>query len=208
MKTILFQGDSITDCGRNKDYPASLGEGYSTLVASHFSYNNPGAYRFLNRGVSGNKITDLYARRDADIFKLKPDYMSILIGINDVWHEFADNPTQVYTKRFELFYKMLLKETLQELPNIKIVLLEPFTLPCSTTLALGYDLFSTQVKAMAQSVEKIANEFKLPLIKLQEDFLIASKTLGEEYWTQDGIHPTLAGHTLIANKVIDTFKNI
>ena len=88
MKRILFQGDSITDCGRARDNNTHVGTGYAVLVKSQLGFENPGEYEFYNKGISGNRIVDLYARIKADIINLSPDYISILIGVNDVWHEF------------------------------------------------------------------------------------------------------------------------
>ena len=89
MKTILFQGDSITDAGRNRENDANLGVGYPTLIKGELGFEEPGEFCFLNRGIGGNRIVDLYARIKMDIINLKPDVMSILIGVNDVWHDFS-----------------------------------------------------------------------------------------------------------------------
>ena len=83
-KIIVFQGDSITDAGRAKDNDISVGVGYANLVKAHLSANEPYQYQFYNRGISGNRVVDLYARIKIDMINLKPDYMSILIGVNDV----------------------------------------------------------------------------------------------------------------------------
>ena len=88
---ILFQGDSITDAGRARDNDKHLGLGYPRLVDSNLGFDAPGENEFINRGISGNRIVDLYARIKKDIINLAPDFMSILIGINDVWHECERN---------------------------------------------------------------------------------------------------------------------
>ena len=87
MKIVLFQGDSITDAGRTKD-DTNMGRGYAALVTAALGYECPGEYEFINRGINGNRVTDLYARIKRDIINLRPDVMSILIGVNDVWHEY------------------------------------------------------------------------------------------------------------------------
>ena len=97
---ILFQGDSITDAGRSRDNDQYIGTGYPLLVKSELGYKFPGKYEFINRGISGNRIVDLYARIKADIINIKPDVMSILIGVNDVWHEFGVNPNGVSSEKF------------------------------------------------------------------------------------------------------------
>ena len=89
---ILFQGDSITDCGRSRENNINVGTGYALLVKSALGFEEPAAHEFLNRGISGNRIVDVYARIKKDIINLKPDVMSLLIGVNDVWHETGDSP--------------------------------------------------------------------------------------------------------------------
>ena len=109
MKTILFQGDSITDCGRNREQLEGTGTGYPLLVKAQLGFENPGEYTFINKGISGNRIVDLYARIKADIINLKPDYISFLIGVNDVWHEFGGR-NGVAAEKFEKIYTMLIEE--------------------------------------------------------------------------------------------------
>ena len=87
-KVILFQGDSITDCGRSREADHAMGNGYATFVGGALAAKEPYAYQFYNRGISGNRVVDLYARMKIDMINLKPDYMSLLIGVNDVWHEY------------------------------------------------------------------------------------------------------------------------
>ena len=100
MKRILFQGDSITDCGRSRDNDGYKGHGYPRIVMWKLNLDFPGEYKIFNRGVSGNRITDLYTRIKSDIINVKPDYLSILIGINDVWHE-IDYNNGVSAQKFE-----------------------------------------------------------------------------------------------------------
>ena len=132
MKKILFQGDSITDCARNREDDRFMGRGYATNVAQSLGFDYPGEYEFVNKGISGNRIVDLYARMKIDLINLKPDYMSVLIGINDVWHEIA-RENGVAAEKFEKIYDMLISEVLEELPNIKIMILEPYVLKGTAT---------------------------------------------------------------------------
>ena len=127
---ILFQGDSITDAGRSKENLADLGRGYPALVAASLGLDAPGEHVFINRGISGNRVVDLYARIRADIINLRPDVMSILIGVNDVWHEFRPgNPNGVPDEKFYRIYSMLISEIREALPETRIMILEPFFLP-------------------------------------------------------------------------------
>ena len=91
MKTILFQGDSITDAGRYRQFPESMGSGYASMAAGWVGFEYPGQFLCVNRGIGGNRIGDLYARIREDMINLKPDIISLLIGVNDVWSDVADN---------------------------------------------------------------------------------------------------------------------
>ena len=134
-KVILFQGDSITDAGRTYDNEESLGIGYANMVQGQLGMECPGEYTFYNRGINGNRVTDVYARMKRDILNLKPDYMSILIGINDVWHELGGRCDGVDAQKYEKIYDMLISEVKEALPNIKIMILEPFVLEGEATKA-------------------------------------------------------------------------
>ena len=107
MKRILFQGDSITDANRSRENEAWKGEGYPTLITAKLGFEHPNEYEFINRGISGNRVVDLLARVKSDMINLKPDYMSILIGVNDVWHE-LEYSNGVSAERYEQIYTCLL----------------------------------------------------------------------------------------------------
>ncbi len=200
MIKFLFQGDSITDADRNRDNESNFGLGYPNLVASELMFKYPGEYEFVNKGISGNRIVDLYARIKQDIINLKPDYMSILIGVNDVWHELNDK-NGVAAPKFEKVYSMLIEEVKEALPNIKIYILEPFVLKgCGTERY--FDEFLADVKLHAQAAKNIAEKYGLIFIPLQEKFDEASKLMPPTYWTADGVHPTAAGHGLIKEELI------
>ena len=115
-KRILFQGDSITDCGRNRNDFHGMGSGYSALVKASLGLDHPNEYEFLNRGIAGNRIVDLYARIKSDFINLNPDYASIYIGVNDTWHEIGSQ-NGVDTPKFEKIYTMLIDEV-QAMPYI------------------------------------------------------------------------------------------
>ncbi len=211
MKTILFQGDSITDCGRGNSI-SGFGDGYAMLVTAQLGFECPGEYTFYNKGISGNRIVDIYARIKEDIINLKPDYMSLLIGVNDVWHEF-DRHNGVAAEKFEKIYDMLINEIKEELPNIKIVILEPFCLRASATENTEKDpdkwnIFSTEVKKRAEKARKIAEKYELPFITLQDKFDEVAKATENTYWLFDGVHPTLMGHELIKREWLKVFDEI
>jgi lysophospholipase L1-like esterase len=205
MKTILFQGDSITDAGRNRELPKDLGHGYPCLAASKIALSMPGCYRFYNRGISGDRIVDLYARLKRDIINLKPDYMSLLAGVNDVWHE-LDFSDGVSRERFKTLYRMLLHEVLTALPDIKIMLLEPYVMMGSATEVYFAELQS-EILRRAEIVRELAEEFELPFIPLQEPLLKLSKETCSENFLEDGVHPKPAFHQYIADRWLEVFAS-
>ena len=109
MKRILFQGDSVTDCGRDRDNHISVGNGYPMLIKAQLGYDCPGDYDFQNRAISGNRVVDVYSRIKADIINLRPDYMSMLVGVHDVWHEF-DFCNGLSADKYEKIYSMMIEE--------------------------------------------------------------------------------------------------
>lgn len=203
---ILFQGDSITDVGRNTERGSqqSIGQGYALMVTGELGARYPGQYTFENRGISGNRIVDLYARIKVDCWNLEPDVISILLGVNDVWHEFG-NGNGVEANRFENVYRMLIEDSLAKLPNVKFMLLEPFALPGTATEG-KWDEFFGEVVKRSQIVQKLAQEYKLSFVPLQKKLEDACKLCPPEYWLSDGVHPSPAGHRLIADAWLEVFQ--
>lgn len=206
MKKILFQGDSITDCGRDREDDRFMGRGYATNVAQKLGYDYPGEYEFINKGISGNRIVDLYARIKIDLINLKPDYMSILIGVNDVWHE-INKENGVCAEKYEKIYDMLISEVLEALPNIKIMILEPYVVK-GTATEEAWETFTVEVAKRAAAAKRIAEKYGLKFIPLQEKFDEMGKIAPEPYWTGDGVHPANPGHELISREWIKAFEEI
>ncbi len=211
-KRILFQGDSITDCDRRRSEFYSLGGGYPNLVKALLGMDCPGEYEFINRGVSGDRIVDLYARIKADFINLKPDYASIYIGVNDTWHEINDQ-NGVDTAKFEKIYTMLIEEVLAACPEIKLMLIAPFVLEgpgsCNTEEKPDkYNIFREDVAQKAAVAKRLAEKFGLALIELQPAFDEACTKAPASYWTGDGVHPTECGHELIKRLWLDAFAKI
>ena len=169
--TILFQGDSVTDCGRGNSggcgyEQGQMGPGYPGLIKSRLSCDRPDAgFEFVNLGISGNRIVDLYARWRADCLNHEPDIVSILVGVNDSWHEQHRNGVEV--PRAIRIYNELLDWTIEKLPAVKLVLLEPFTAGESD----NGKLFLDDLRSRAPW----------------------------QHWTADGVHPTPAFHQAIAD---------
>lgn len=206
MKTFLFQGDSITDADRIRDDIQNLGYGYPNIVASKYLSENVNEYTFINKGISGNRIIDLYARIKCDIINLKPDYMSILIGINDVWHELSVE-NGVANEKFKKILSMLIEEVKEVLPDIKIIMLEPFVLKGPATEE-KWEEFYSETKLRAKSVKEVAEKYNLSFVPLQDKFEEATKNTETTYWLRDGVHPTPAGHGLIAKELSAEFEKI
>lgn len=207
MIKYLFQGDSITDAGRNRDRDDNfgLGYGYPLLVAADYMKKRKGEFEFINMGISGDKIVDIYARIKEDIINLKPDMMSILVGVNDIWHELNEQ-NGVDAEKYEKIYGMLIEEILAALPEIKIIILEPFVLKGIGTERY-YDDFRPELLKRAAAAKCIADKFNLAFVPLQNIFDEASADGNTAYWLADGVHPTAAGHQIIKeelSKAIDS----
>ncbi len=186
---ILFQGDSITDCNRDRTDPLSLGNGYVSLITEMLAVKYSDCnLRFLNRGISGDKIRDLQLRWDNECIGLEPDILSILIGVND---------TMITPKeKFENEYRLLLKRT-KEVLNSKIIMCEPF-------LLLGDDnAYRDDLNPKIEIVHKLSAEFNTLLLPLDKIFRDACSHHPPDYWAPDGVHPTPAGHALIAKSWVD-----
>ena len=205
---ILFFGDSITDMERNRNVDIgeyrSFGLGYPAVIASRLSEKDPIAYQVINRGIGGNRIVDLYARIKADVWNLEPDVLTILIGINDIWHE-VHSKNGVELDRFEKFYRMIIEETKAKLPNIKIVILEPFVLAGSANE--GHFEEFNEIRTYAKVIKKVAKDLDCYFIPLQEKFDQAEQKYGGKIYLFDGVHPNIAGATLIANEWLKVFSN-
>ena len=203
---ILFQGDSITDADRSREKDYKLGCGYPRLVEAELGFLNPAKYEFLNRGISGNRVIDVYARIKKDIINLAPDYMSILIGVNDVWHE-VDRQNGVDADKYFKIYSMLIEEVRAALPNIKIMILEPFVLKGEATEE-NWDVFRPEVEKRAAMAKKIAEAYDLVFVPLQEGFDELEKLAPAVYWLKDGVHPTAKGHEFIKREWLKGFAKM
>ena len=198
---VLFQGDSITDTGRDRgvadpNAARALGSGYPLLVASAALAAHPDrGLRFYNRGVSGNKVPDLAARWAADTVALAPDVLSILIGVNDFWHTLTGGYTGTVDD-YEHQYAALLDDTGRALPRARLIVLEPFVLRCGAVDDRWFPEFD-QRRAAA---ERIAQRAGATFVELQRVFDDLARKNTPQYWAVDGVHPTPAGHAVIAER--------
>ena len=162
MIRILFQGDYITDSERSRENLSDMGAGYPALVKSTLGTDEPGAYEFVNRGVGKSRVTDLYARVKEDFINLNPDYLSILIGVNDVWHEIIKQDG-VENEKFFRIYSMLIEEIMKALPQVKIMIMEPYVLKASATEEKWKE-FDAEVKKRAKMAKAVAEKYHLKFV--------------------------------------------
>lgn len=198
-RRILFQGDSITDGNRtrNNDWNHILGHGYAVNIAGRIWHDYPKAgFFFMNRGISGNKIPDLLARWKTDTLDLKPDLLSILVGVND--SAAALNGQAGFSiNDYETGYRQLLTQSRVELPDVKLVLGQPFVLPVGK-VKTNQQAWEQQINDRTKVVEKLALEFGACYVPFQQYFNNALKRAEAPFWIWDGIHPMPAGHELMA----------
>jgi lysophospholipase L1-like esterase len=199
---ILFQGDSITDGGRQRkgsDYNHIMGQCYPYIIAATIGAQLPERnLTFINRGNSGNTVVDLAARWQADTLALKPQLLSILIGVNDTLSSKGET-----VEVFEQTYDKLLADTIAALPGVKIVLGEPFLMPVGKYTE-NYAAQLAEVKKRADVVAKLAAKYNLPLVRYQQALDDACRKAPAIHWSWDGVHPTYAGHGLMTQQWLDT----
>ena len=177
----------------------------STHIGTMRKKKNKGEIKFINRGNSGDRITDVYARIKEDIINLNPDFMSILIGVNDVSHELTMN-CGVSPKKFRMIYELLIEEIVEALPEIKIFILEPFILKGTATEKLWSD-FNSEVRKMAEVSRQVAEKYNFDFVPLQQKFDELSSDGDTGYWSVDGGHPTSAGHQVIKEELQKVVEN-
>lgn len=205
--TILFQGDSITDASRNFDNEAMvndrsmLGYGYPLFASARIlcDYADKGV-KIYNRGISGNKVPQLMDRWDKDCIKLKPDVVTILIGVNDFWHKLSGG-YEGDAQSFEEQYRQLLTYTKEQLPNTRIVICEPFVVAGGS--AVGDSRWVSEFPEYQAAARKMADEFSLTFIPYQEIFDKALEKADYKTWSGDGVHPTMMGAQLMADAWVE-----
>jgi lysophospholipase L1-like esterase len=195
---VLFQGDSITDAGRSRENLSDLGYGYATMAAAWLAAGHPELnIRFLNRGISGNRVRDLRARWQGDCLALEPAWVSIMVGINDTWRAFDSNDATP-TEDYEADYRVLLEQVRDQL-GARLILMEPFLLPTPP----DREAWRVDLDPRIHVVRKLAREFGALLVPLDGIFARAATQRAPEFWAGDGVHPSHAGHALIARAWLD-----
>lgn len=202
---VLFQGDSITDAGRDKknewaNHGGSIGTGYAFIAAAKLLSALPEKnLRIYNRGISGNKVFQLDERWNKDCLDLKPNVLSILIGVNDYWH-FRNGHYDGTPKVYEEDFRKLLNRTVAAYPEIKLVICEPFILQDTSAVDEGW---IEPFRAYQEIAAKIGQEFNATWVPFQTAFTKAVNLAPATHWTGDGVHPSIAGAQLMA----DTWLN-
>ena len=206
---ILFFGDSITDAGRERGSsdagrvaesysitPRAYGSGFVFLTATQLFYEKPSYYQILNRGIGGDRLPQLYARIQLDVWNEEPDVLSILVGVNDV--NTGTNPNFTDLERWGRIYRMKIRDTQERCPNTKIIICEPFALRKSKE--------GSSVREYAIEARRIAKEFNLPFVALQDKMDEVVAVYGVEACCYDGVHPNLVGSKLISDAWLTVFK--
>ena len=205
---ILFQGDSITDAGRNKNNlnPNSnnaFGTGYAYLAGAKLLNEFPERkLAIFNRGISGNKVYQLAERWQTDCYDLKPNLLSILIGVNDYWHMRNgkyDGTVEVY----ENDLIELLQQTKEKIPGIKLVICQPFIVTGTSAVD---ESWLEPFKKYQDAARRIADQFQTVWVPFQEVFDKAVEVAEPTYWTADGVHPSMAGCQLMAEAWLQAIK--
>lgn len=199
---ILFQGDSITDGnrGRNTDPNHIMGHGYAFSIASRVGADYPEKrYQFYNRGISGNKVNDLEKRWQAETLDLNLDVLSILVGVNDSSSVVFSREPIIPVEKYEEIYTSLLEQTKAAFPAIIFVLCEPFILK-GGRVTENWEAYHSDIVQRQAIVRKLAVKFDAVLVGFQEVFDRACEKATADYWIWDGVHPTVAGHELMARE--------
>ena len=218
--TILFQGDSITHGGRGdpNDPNHAMGHGYAFNIASEIGNKcAEKQYRFMNRGISGNSLVEITERWKEDTLALEPDLLSLLSGINDLnVHLPSEEAFAEDARRYEERYRNLIELTQKELPECKIVVIEPFTYKLKTIFALCYGRLSddpglleqpairaAHIKPLQETVKKLAEEYGLIFVPMQDLYNKALERAQDCYWNWDSLHPTYSGHYMMSRRWLE-----
>lgn len=193
---LLFQGDSVTDCGRDRGRSDDSGTGYVAMIARALKDTGE---TILNKGVSGDRVRDLETRWDDDCVSIRPDVLTILIGINDVWRQF-DSGMKLDTEVFELTYQRLIDRAAPAAG--RIILMEPFLIPAVPDKEPMRKLLDSVI----QIIRTVARRNRLAYVPLDGLFAAACCAAPPAHLAEDGVHPSPVGHRLIADAWLGTYQ--
>ncbi len=207
-EVILFQGDSVTDSGRQRDNlqansAQAMGGGYALMAGGQLLQRAASKnLQIYNRGISGNKVFELAARWETDCIQLKPGILSILVGVNDFWHTLSSG----YKGTIETYkgdYRKLIDRTLQQLPNLKLIIGEPYGV---SGIKAVDNRWYPEFNAYREAAASLASEYKAVFIPYQKIYDMALQLAPGVYWTADGVHPSMAGCGLMAQAWLETIQ--
>ncbi len=200
-ETVLFIGDSITDCGR-RDINLPLGDGYVKLFSDLLTIREPAKnIEIINTGISGNTVKDLQNRWHDDMLRFKPDWLSIKIGINDLHQHLAQTERTVSPENFLACYDDILAQTKKKLPKCKILLIEPFYISTEKSATSFRSVALKNLPAYISVVRKMQRKYKTKLIKTHDLFAKLIKNHAPDTFCPEPVHPNSTGHLAIAEAV-------
>lgn len=213
---ILFQGDSLTDCGRARDNDKAnvhLGNGYVNMICGELVASNPQAgYEVYNRGIGGNRIADLYARWIEDALNPEYDLLSMLCGVNDVGFGLRLNCGSD-AERFEDIYDRMLGEVKKTHPEARLLLVEPFLFrmphqdgPRGDDINRDWDIWSREIRKRGAATERLARKYGAVFLPMFDHFEALSAQFGPQTYSIDCIHLTPAGNHVLARRWIDAAR--
>lgn len=206
-KTVLFQGDSVTDCGRNREVASGMdcmGDGYPKIFAEVYNTLFPdNGVTFVNRGVSGNRTCHLLERYEEDFKAVNPDFISIMIGINNTWRNFDSQEDYCSAERFEAEYDELLAKIKADMPSAKILIIEQFAFTAHPERNTWQDDLDPKREATRRLAFKYADWF-IPMYDIMTEH--AESEFDMYDLSKDGVHPEYLGHSLIASEILKTIE--
>lgn len=194
--TIVFAGDSVTDCGRRTEERSPLGTGYVSLIAGELSRREKRPV-IINAGINGNRSSDLEGRWEGDVLNHEPAVISILIGINDTWRRYDRNDPTSPTA-FEANCRSMLDRSVTR-ESTRVVLVEPFLLPVSADQVNWLEDLEEKVSV----VRKLSLEYGTFLLPAHEFMTQAAEVHGPAALAPDGVHPSDQGHRILAEKWLE-----
>lgn len=192
---ILFQGDSITDAGRDRSNCNDMGDGYPKYASAMLTDSYPDIdFEFINLGISGDRTENLLARLEDDFISINPDIVSILVGVNDVWHRHILPPIETSYEQTEANYRAILT-AIKEKTNAKILMIQPFL--------VGFDWLRPELEEVKKIVDRLADEFADSYLRMDEVLQHDERWLENKcYYSDDGVHPNDNGACFIGEKYL------
>jgi len=191
---LLFQGDSVTDCHRNRENDLELGDSFVPMIATELSKFN---VKVINRAIAGNKVNDLLDRFDRDFKDVNPDSLVLLIGVNDTWHNYPNSkPDDVFEKEYDLLLSKIKNEM-----NCNVLLMEPFIMGYKEE----YTVMRKDLLGKIEVIRRLCKKYGHEYITFEGDFAEALVSADEELYSKEGIHPCELGYKLMAKKILSKF---